>query len=77
MHGKSRTPRSLTSWASSSLRPHPGRPRKRTLEERKAPGQARSKETVNVILEAGARILESEGLRGFNTNAVAIYATFL
>ena len=48
-----------------------GRPRKRTLEVRKAPGQARSKETVNVILEASARILESEGLRGFNTNAVA------
>jgi AcrR family transcriptional regulator len=51
-----------------------GRPRKRTLEVRKAPGQARSKETVNVILEAGARILESEGLRGFNTNAVAAKA---
>jgi AcrR family transcriptional regulator len=41
---------------------------------RKAPGQARSKETVNVILEASARILESEGLRGFNTNAVAAKA---
>jgi AcrR family transcriptional regulator len=51
-----------------------GRPRKRTLEARKAPGQARSKETVNVILEASARILESEGLRGFNTNAVAAKA---
>src|SRR5271155_109054 len=51
-----------------------GRPRKRTLEGRKAPGQARSKETVNVILEASARILESEGLRGFNTNAVAAKA---
>ena len=38
---------------------------------RKAPGQARSKETVNVILEASARILEADGLRGFNTNAVA------
>jgi AcrR family transcriptional regulator len=51
-----------------------GRPRKRMLEVRKAPGQARSKETVNVILEASARILESEGLRGFNTNAVAAKA---
>ena len=51
-----------------------GRPRKRTLEVRKAPGQARSKETVNVILEASARILESEGLHGFNTNAVAAKA---
>src|SRR5271156_5410834 len=51
-----------------------GRPSKRTLEPRKAPGQARSKETVNVILEASARILESDGLRGFNTNAVAAKA---
>lgn len=51
-----------------------GRPRKRALEMRKAPGQARSKETVNVILEASARILESEGLRGFNTNSAAAKA---
>src|SRR5580704_7884361 len=51
-----------------------GRPRKRVLEVRKAPGQARSKETVNVILEASARILESEGLRGFNTNSAAAKA---
>jgi AcrR family transcriptional regulator len=51
-----------------------GRPRKRTLEARKEPRQARSKETVNVILEAGARILESEGLRGFNTNAISAKA---
>jgi len=50
------------------------RPRKRTFEVRKAPGQARSKETVSVILEASARILESEGLRGFNTNAIAAKA---
>jgi AcrR family transcriptional regulator len=41
---------------------------------RKAPGQARSKETVNAILEASTRILESEGLRGFNTNAAAAKA---
>jgi hypothetical protein len=34
---------------------------------RKVPTQARSVETVGVILEASARILESEGLRGFNT----------
>src|SRR5271170_7397462 len=51
-----------------------GRPRKRTLEARKAPAQARSKETVNVILEASARILESDGSRGFNTNSVAVKA---
>jgi hypothetical protein len=31
-------------------------------------------ETVNVILEASARILELEGLRGFNTNTVAAKA---
>lgn len=51
-----------------------GRPRKSTLKARKAPGQARSKETVGVILEASARILESEGMRGFNTNAMAARA---
>ena len=51
-----------------------GRPRKSTLKARKAPGQARSKETVSVILEASARILESEGMRGFNTNAMAARA---
>jgi AcrR family transcriptional regulator len=51
-----------------------GRPRKNTLKARKAPGQARSQETVSVILEASARILESAGLRGFNTNAIAARA---
>ena len=48
-----------------------GRPRKTRLKPRKTPGQARSQETVNVILEASARILESDGARGFNTNAIA------
>jgi AcrR family transcriptional regulator len=51
-----------------------GRPRKNTLKVRKVPGQARSQETVTVILEASARILESDGLRGFNTNAIAAKA---
>ena len=51
-----------------------GRPRKNTLKARKVPRQARSQETVSVILEASARILESEGLRGFNTNLVATKA---
>lgn len=51
-----------------------GRPRKNALKARKMPGQARSQETVSVILEASARILESEGLRGFNTNAIALKA---
>jgi AcrR family transcriptional regulator len=48
-----------------------GRPRKNTLKARKVPGQARSQETVSIILEASARILESDGLRGFNTNSIA------
>jgi AcrR family transcriptional regulator len=34
----------------------------------------RSRETVDVILEASAHILESDGLRGFNTNAIAAKA---
>ena len=51
-----------------------GRPRKNTLKARKVPAQARSQETVTVILEASARILESDGLRGFNTNAIATKA---
>ena len=51
-----------------------GRPRKITLQARKLPGQARSQETVSALLEASARILESEGLRGFNTNAIATKA---
>ena len=42
-----------------------------TLKPRKLPRQARSAETVRVILEAAARILESVGLSGFTTNAVA------
>lgn len=38
---------------------------------RKAPKQARSVETVNVIVEAAARILEEGGHDRFSTNAVA------
>src|SRR5208283_1724269 len=45
-----------------------------SARSRKRPGQARSQETVGVILEASARILESDGLRGFNTNAIAAKA---
>ena len=51
-----------------------GRPRQNMLKARKAPRQARSQETVAVILEASARILESDGLRGLNTNAIAARA---
>ena len=41
------------------------------LKVRKRPRQARSVLTVNAILEAAARILESDGLQMFNTNAIA------
>ena len=46
-------------------------PRKRGLNARKQPLQERSRETVAVILEAAARVLEVRGLEGYNTNAVA------
>jgi AcrR family transcriptional regulator len=45
--------------------------RKSRLNARKQPLQKRSRETVAVILEAAARILEERGLEGYNTNAVA------
>jgi AcrR family transcriptional regulator len=51
-----------------------GRPHKTKLKPRKVPGQARSQETVSIILEASARILESDGMQGFNTNAIAAKA---
>ncbi|MCA3246550.1 MAG: TetR/AcrR family transcriptional regulator [Azospirillum sp.] len=38
---------------------------------RKTPKQKRSEDTVEIILEASARILEGVGLDGFTTNAVA------
>jgi AcrR family transcriptional regulator len=43
----------------------------RTLELRKKPGQSRSADTVATILEAAARILETEGFAGYTTNAIA------
>jgi len=46
-------------------------PVKRHMQARKQPLQQRSRETVAVILEAAARILEERGLEGYNTNAVA------
>ncbi|WP_047489950.1 TetR/AcrR family transcriptional regulator [Terriglobus sp. TAA 43] len=45
--------------------------RKAVANPRKQPSQERSRETVAVILEAAARILESRGLEGYNTNVVA------
>jgi AcrR family transcriptional regulator len=41
------------------------------LEPRKSPRQQRSRATIEVIVEAAARILETVGPEGFNTNAVA------
>lgn len=41
---------------------------------RKKPIQNRSRATVDAVLAAAARILEEQGLSGFNTNAVAVRA---
>ena len=41
------------------------------LKPRKTPSQRRSADTVAIILEAAARILEQRGFEGFNTNAIA------
>lgn len=42
-----------------------------SLQPRKLPRQPRAEHTVATILEAAARILETKGLEGLNTNAVA------
>jgi AcrR family transcriptional regulator len=42
-----------------------------TLNRRKRPRQKRSTDTVETIIEAAARILESNGHEGFSTNSVA------
>ncbi|APR35016.1 TetR/AcrR family transcriptional regulator [Paraburkholderia sp. SOS3] len=47
-----------------SSRPAHTRPRKK-------PSQARAEETVESIIEAAAQVLETSGLGGFNTNAIA------
>ena len=44
------------------------------LDPRKSPRQRRARVTVEVIVEAAARILETAGPEGFNTNAVAARA---
>lgn len=44
------------------------------LKQRKRPSQRRSEVTVELVLEAAARILEEKGLSGFNTNAIAARA---
>ena len=45
-----------------------------TVNPRKTPRQRRSAVLVEAIYEAGARILETEGLAGLNTNRVAAVA---
>jgi AcrR family transcriptional regulator len=42
-----------------------------TLTPRKIPSQPRAAETVAAIIEAAAQVLETRGLEGFNTNAIA------
>ena len=44
------------------------------LKPRKTPRQPRSERMVDAIVEATARILETRGIGGFNTNAVAARA---
>ena len=45
-----------------------------SLNARKTPAQKRSVATVAAILEAAARILETEGFDAYSTNAVAARA---
>ncbi len=44
------------------------------ISPRKTPTQRRAQATAEAMVEAAARILEAEGLAGFNTNAVAARA---
>ncbi len=44
---------------------------KSVRKPRKSPTQSRSAETVAVIVEAAARVLEERGFEGFNTNIIA------
>jgi AcrR family transcriptional regulator len=46
-------------------------PRPTPIHPRKRPRQARAEETVESIIEAAAQILETDGIEGFNTNAIA------
>jgi len=45
--------------------------RRQSLKPRKIPQQSRAEQTVATILEAAARVLETKGLDGLNTNLVA------
>lgn len=46
-------------------------PKPKSLKLRKLPQQSRSRKTVKRILRSAAHILETEGIEGFNTNAIA------
>src|SRR5471030_1386317 len=48
-----------------------GRPKKSEQTQRRAPAQARSKATVEAILEAAARIIRREGEDALTTNRIA------
>ncbi|WP_108125083.1 TetR/AcrR family transcriptional regulator [Saccharospirillum mangrovi] len=50
------------------------KPHNSTVKPRKSPRQRRSEATVDSILEAAARILETHGFAGYTTNAVASLA---
>jgi AcrR family transcriptional regulator len=50
--------------------------KRQSLKPRKIPQQSRAEQTVAAILEAVARILETKGLEGLNTNLVAQRAGF-
>lgn len=45
-----------------------------SISLRKRPRQKRSRQTMDVVLEAAAQVLEAGGLAAFNTNAVAARA---
>ena len=45
--------------------------RRQSLKPRKIPQQSRAEQTVATILEAAARVLETKGMDGMNTNLVA------
>ncbi len=47
------------------------RPQPSPLKPRKTPVQTRAADTVAIIIEAAAQVLETAGFEGFNTNAVA------
>jgi AcrR family transcriptional regulator len=49
----------------------PRQPNPSPLKPRRAPSQPRSERMVATLLEAAAQVLETKGLEGFNTNAVA------